>query len=212
MVSLLFEHNGESLKRSYSIASSPEKLAREGLLEIAIGLVSDGSASECFSRAQPGEQFEITGPFGILTLPEELPDRLMLAGTGTGMAPYRAMLPQLEQLQQQGQRIHILMGARSRDDLFYQDDFRALAEASGNVTYEACLSREEALDVSAGEKKGYVQQRFSELGLTPGEDLVYLCGNPHMIDDSVKWLTEQGFGPRQNQEGKIYLLSIMLSV
>ena len=201
-ISLLFNHNGEEMKRSYSIASAPELLSGQGLLEVAIGLVPGGCASERFSSAKEGEQFQMTGPFGILTLPEELPKRVIFAGTGTGVAPYRSMLPQLEKLKQQGQHIHILMGARHREDLFYVNDFQDLSKDSDNIAFEACLSREPNINSQGGEYKGYVQGRFTELSLTPGEDLIYLCGNPSMIDDSVKWLTEQGFGPRQIKREK----------
>ena len=201
-VSLLFDHNGESLKRSYSIASAPDQLANEGLLEIAIGLVSNGAASECFSQAKAGDTFQMTGPFGVLTLPKELPDRLILVGTGTGVAPYRSMLPQLEALSKQGKRIHILMGARQRADLFYQQDFKALASVSTEVYFESCLSREADVHTNSGEHKGYVQDRLSTLSPTPGQDLVYLCGNPGMIDDNVKYLSEIGFGPRQIKREK----------
>lgn len=201
-VSLLFYHNGETLKRSYSIASSPEKLANEGLLEIAIGLVPNGAASECFSHAKPSDTFQMTGPFGVLTLPKEIPERLILIGTGTGVAPYRSMLPQLRTLVEQGQKVHILMGARQREDLFYQQDFQALANASTEVCFESCLSREEDVKAARGEYKGYVQDRLCELTPTPGQDLVYLCGNPGMIDDNVKYLSDIGFGPRQIKREK----------
>lgn len=201
-VSLLFDHNGETLKRSYSIASTPEKLANEGLLEIAIGLVPNGAASECFSQARPGDTFQMTGPFGVLTLPQKIPERLILIGTGTGVAPYRSMLPQLQKLVEQGQKIHILMGARQREDLFYQQDFQSLASTSAEVHFESCLSREDSVKTETGEYKGYVQNRLSELTPTPGQDLVYLCGNPDMIDDNIKYLSDIGFGPRQMKREK----------
>ncbi len=201
-ISILFEHNGEELKRSYSIASSPEQLKSEGVLEIAIGLVKEGKASECFSNAKVGNTFQMSGPFGMLTLPEQHPKRLIFVGTGTGVAPYRAMLPQLEQLGRQGQAIHILMGARQRGDLFYTDDFQKLAESSDSIFFNACLSREQNVNTTANEYSGYVQYRLEEISLTPGEDLIYLCGNPFMIDDCVKQLIERGFGPREIKREK----------
>ncbi|CAM3455820.1 ferredoxin--NADP reductase [Parendozoicomonas haliclonae] len=200
-VSIHFTFEGEELKRSYSIASSPEQLTEDGTLEIAVGLVADGKASQFFEQAEVGQTVEMSGPFGVLTLPEQLPSRLILVGTGTGVAPYRAMQPQLEALAQQGQNIHILMGARTRNDLFYQADFQQMADLQ-TVTYEACLSREDSVDKQAGEYAGYVQKRLSELPLTPGNDLIFLCGNPNMIDDCVTQLTEAGFGPRQVKREK----------
>ncbi|MCL6269103.1 FAD-binding oxidoreductase [Sansalvadorimonas sp. 2012CJ34-2] len=201
-VSLLFEHKGEQFKRSYSLASSPELLAGENLFKVAIGLIPGGAASECFANAKPGDQFSMIGPFGLLTLPKELPERLVLVGTGTGMAPYRSMLPQLEKLISQGVKVHILMGTRLRSDVFYHQDFKALTDSSTDVQFEACLSKEEDIQPENGETSGRVQNRFPELHLNPEKDLVYLCGNPAMINDSVTILTEQGFGVRQVKREK----------
>ena len=201
-ISLQFEYQGETHKRSYSIASSPALLKEEGLLEIVIGLVEGGVASTCFANASPGDKFTITGPFGVLTLPAEMPERLILAGTGTGMAPYRAMLPELQKIKTMGVGIHILMGTRHRSDLFFLEEFRQLVSDASHTSFELCLSREQSLDRNAGEYPGYIQNRLPHLNLVPGKDLVYLCGNPAMIDDNIKWLTEQGFGPRQIRREK----------
>ncbi|MCY4472979.1 MAG: FAD-dependent oxidoreductase, partial [Kistimonas sp.] len=165
---------GKTIRRSYSVASSPEELKAKGVFQIAVALVPNGQASACFSAAQPGSVFPVTGPFGQLTLPvpEQLqlvaPDRLVLVGTGTGMAPYRSMLPQLQQLRQQGQKIHLLMGVRQRCDLFYVDDFHSLTNEEQPVPLDCCLSREEITDPAAGEHSGYVQDRLAELSLLPG--------------------------------------------
>ena len=41
-----------------------------------------------------------------------------------------------------------------------------------------------------------------QLKPVPGEDIIYLCGNPQMVDDCVALLTEQGFGPREIKREK----------
>ena len=206
-VSIQFEYQGEQLKRSYSIASTPAQLLQEGTLSIAIGLVPDGSASTCFSKASVGAIFTMTGPFGGLTLPEtpikEWPQRLVLIGTGTGVAPYRAMLPELEQAADAGISIHIIMGTSYRNTAFYLDDFRAFAASKKNVTFEQCLSKEPLDKESSNhEFSGHVQDRFPTLSLSPASDLIYLCGNPAMIDDCLLLLKDAGFGPRQIKREK----------
>ena len=201
-VSLQFQHHDQQLKRSYSLASSPELMSEKNLFKVAIGLVPGGAASECFAKAEPGNSFAMTGPFGLLTLPKEVPQRLIFVGTGTGMAPYRSMLPQLKALKEQGTNIHILMGARYRSDVFYHSEFLALTEPTSGVVFETCLSREEHILSEQGEVKGYVQNHFATLDLNPETDLVYLCGNPAMIDDSVARLTEYGFGVKQIKREK----------
>lgn len=201
-VSVQFELDGEALKRSYSIASSPSHCVSSRQIEIAISLILDGRASRCFQKAVSGEHFGISGPFGVLVLPEILPKRLVLVGTGTGMAPYRAMLPELEKIAINGVSLHLLMGVRHRNDVIYCNEFTALASRYDHVFFDVCLSREANPDSTMNEFSGYVQNRFPYLTLSPDQDLPFLCGNPAMIDDAVAWLSEIGFGSRQIKREK----------
>ncbi|WP_211828999.1 ferredoxin--NADP reductase [Kistimonas asteriae] len=201
-VSIQFELDGDNLKRSYSIASAPGVFQSMRQIDIAIALLPDGRASRRFQEAVPGEHFGISGPFGLLVLPDSLPERLVLVGTGTGMAPYRAMLPELERIAASGIALHILMGSRHRKDVIYREEFSSLASRFEQVTFELCLSREANPDVGIQEYPGYVQTRFAHLNLSPERDLPFLCGNPAMIDDAVAWLSEAGFGPRQIKREK----------
>ncbi len=47
-ISLLFEHEGEELKRSYSLSSPPELFEAENKFQIAIGLVPGGCCQPLF--------------------------------------------------------------------------------------------------------------------------------------------------------------------
>jgi len=201
-VSLRFAYEGEQHKRSYSVACSPDTFDKTGTLEIAIGLIPKGRASECFSQAMLGSRYVLAGPAGVLTMPVELPQSLVLVGTGTGLAPYRAMLPELEKALDKGVLVRIIMGVRRREDLFYDEDFKLLAEKYTNANVDICFSRETNIDTRNNEYEGYVQHRFEHLNLIPGRDLVYLCGNPPMIDESLAWLKEAGFNNKQLKREK----------
>ncbi|MFN7096231.1 MAG: ferredoxin--NADP reductase, partial [Gammaproteobacteria bacterium] len=63
-------------------------------------------------------------------------------------------------------------------------------------------SRDELQDAKAYECKGYVQTAFDELRPNPTSDVVYLCGNPNMIDDSYELLKELGFSAQQVRREK----------
>ncbi|MGI9278544.1 MAG: FAD-binding oxidoreductase [Endozoicomonas sp.] len=201
-VQLHFSFQGEDYKRSYSIANSPESFQSTQQIEIAISFVEGGIASSLFSEAEPGLELSIGGPFGILTAPEQYNGRIILAGTGTGLAPYRAMIPVLNKLASEGTQILVMMGVRHKADMIYEQDFRDLAASSEAIEYRACYSREQSLDASLHEYPGYLQNQFPELDLSPENDLVYLCGNPAMIDDAAAALKELGFGPRQVKREK----------
>ncbi|WP_257295203.1 FAD-binding oxidoreductase [Endozoicomonas sp. YOMI1] len=197
-VQLQFEIDGELHKRSYSIANSPDDFKATGQLQVALSLVSGGIASELFQKASPGTELNIAGPFGVLTLPETFPGQLILVGTGTGIAPYRSMIPQLKTLSDKGTAVTVLKGFRYREESIYSEDFTQLP----NLKYRTCLSRESTVNTANYEYAGHVQDQFDALYLNPENDVVYLCGNPSMIDDCVILLRDRGLSPRQIKREK----------
>lgn len=185
-------------KRSYSIAGSPAEFQKQGKLSVALSYVENGLASGLFSSAESGLKIDISGPYGVLTLPEDISGQLILVGTGTGVAPYRAMLPQLKELADKGTSVKVVMGVRHRNDLIYRSDFEAIDQ----LDYRVCYSRETEVNQEQNEFAGYVQDQFSNLNLNPETDLVYLCGNPGMIDSAAAVLKEAGFPPRRVKREK----------
>lgn len=192
------------LRRSYSIASIPEDSAdgnRTREVEIAVTRIPDGRATGILERLRPGERVEATGPFGRFILRDDPPSRYLLLATGTGASPYRAMLPEFSRrLRRNGFEARLMLGVRSPEELLFGADFSDFADAVGDFSFEPSYSRHRP---EAGESGsyGYVQRYLAELALDPGRDIVYLCGNPLMIDEAVTHLKEQGFtNPRIRRE------------
>lgn len=199
-ITIHFEHQGKSYRRSYSIASIP---GRDQSLDFAASYVENGPGSDYLFALTPGDRVELSGPFGRLILKDESVKRLFLIATGTGITPYRAMLPALTTLMQQtGTRVHIIQGVQFRHDVLYADDFLAWASANSELAcYHTYLSREDlSVDQAHYEKSGYVQQSLSDA--TPLEDVVYLCGNPFMIDAAFAQLQAIGFASSQIRREK----------
>ncbi len=184
---LLKNEAGEIKRRSYSIANPPS----ESTLSIAISYLKGGIASETLFNLEDGETVKGMGPAGRLVLQEEKVARYLLIGTGTGIAPYRAMLPELKK-RLSTTRVEIILGVQYRQGALYAEDFLQFSKDHPNCGFHLCLSREEQ-DFHPHERRGHVQSTFADLALNPAEDIVYLCGNPNMIDDSFKHLTEMGF-------------------
>jgi ferredoxin-NADP reductase len=192
-------------RRSYSIANAPSPSAE---IEIAVSPVEKGIATEILFNLKPGECLTTTGPFGRLILPKDnLPQKIVLAATGTGVSPYRAMLSQIHDLlaTHATLEITVLLGVQYRHDLLYGEDFSEFAKKHSRFQFRAYLSREEKL-TETQEYKGYLQQAFKELNLNSAEDLVYLCGNPNMIDDAFAQLVDAGF-PTSHVKREKYLSS-----
>lgn len=194
-ITFLFDYeDGKLRRRSYSVASISKDT---DLIEIAISYVRGGVASEHLFNMQVGDKFNAMGPAGRLVLKaSEKIRKLILVGTGTGITPYRAMLPTIEQLLSQDiQEVHILLGVQYKEDVIYAEDFCQYANRLEHLYFKTCLSRE-AESLAVDEQKCYVQKSFRELNLDPKQDVVYLCGNPNMINDAFSLLTESGFNAK----------------
>jgi NAD(P)H-flavin reductase len=103
------------------------------------------------------------------------------------------MLPELERRIAHGCSAHVVLGVRSREEALFGEDFRRMAQREPGFEYTGCYSREMPADAEACERSGYVQSAYGALGLDPDSDIVYLCGNPEMIDESVETLKGMGF-------------------
>lgn len=186
------EHDGKIIRRSYSIANAPRA---NGQIELAAGFVEHGPGTELLFHLKPGDTLKTTGPFGRLLLKDDNPKRYIFLATSTGITPYRAMLPELTQRLAQDTELEVVIvqGVQTHADLLYHDEFVAWAQTSPRATYRAQLSREIPSESDEHAHSGYVQSAFTDLHPNPDEDLVYLCGNPGMVDDAFSQLKERGF-------------------
>src|SRR5690606_17217909 len=140
-------------------------------------------------------------------MPGDRNARYLLIGTGTGVTPYRSMLPVLAGLiAERGIEVVLLAGARTRGALLYADDVRALAGAPPQLRYVPCLSRElpgtGSPHAHADVRHGYVQQQLPEFVPDPARAIAYLCGNPEMVDATFEALKGMGFGAAQIRREK----------
>ncbi|RZA11328.1 MAG: ferredoxin--NADP reductase, partial [Lysobacteraceae bacterium] len=137
--------DGTPARRSYSLATQHDHARAPGeAVEIAVSYVAGGAATSLFEGMDIGGTVDASGPFGrFCLLPQDANRRYLLIGTGTGVTPYRAMLPQIASLiATRGIEVVLLQGARTPAELLYGDEFRAFASAHPAFRYLPCLSRE----------------------------------------------------------------------
>src|SRR5690606_10104331 len=141
-----FEYaDGTATKRSYSLATIHDHVLGPGdAVEIAVSFVPGGAATALFEGLEIGQHVTASGPFGRFCLqPGDRNGRYLLIATGTGVTPYRSMLPLLARaMEERGVEVVLLQGARTPAELLYADDFRAFADAHPGFRYMPCLSRE----------------------------------------------------------------------
>lgn len=190
-ISLHIEKDGVEHRRNYSIANPPNN---DNIIELAMAYMPHGLASTLLANLRPGDTLQASGPYGQFILKDEvLPRRYILIGTGTGITPYRSMLPQLAQLLQTTTlEVVILQGVRTPSDLLYGGEFVEFAAHHPRAKFYACYSREMPRNPQSYELSGYVQNHLASLDITHPDDIAYLCGNPNMVDEAFQTLQSLG--------------------
>ena len=202
--------DGTPTKRSYSLATLHDHaLAAGEAVEIAVSYVAGGAATALFEGLEPGGTIDASGPYGrFVLMPADANRRYLLIGTGTGVTPYRAMLPQFERLfAERDLRVVLLFGARNPQELLYGDEFRAFAARfPDRFRFVPCFSRElpeaGSPHAHADVRHGYVQQFLGEFAPDASSDIAYLCGNPNMVDACFESLKESGLDVKQVRREK----------
>jgi CDP-4-dehydro-6-deoxyglucose reductase len=169
----LFRADG--LARSYSLASLPD----EPRLELHVRVLPKGRMSQWLGDAAcVGADVELRGPSGAcFYVPERRDDPLLLAGTGTGLAPLWGIARDALARGHSGP-IRVVHGARTRDGLYLTAELRALARRHDNVRYEpSVLDGEPAPDLHVGPIDDVVLRGSSALA----GHRVYLCGDPTFV-------------------------------
>lgn len=187
--------DGSATKRSYSVATVRQGEARaDDPIEIAVSYVPGGAATNLFEQLSEGDRIEASGPFGRFCLmPKDTNRRYLLIATGTGVTPYRAMLPELRrQIAERGVEVVLLFGARTPAELLYGEEFQAFADATPGFTFVPCFSRELPPEPTPDTFKGYVQDALPRFAPDAEGDIAYLCGNPNMVDACFEALKGHG--------------------
>jgi ferredoxin-NADP reductase len=186
--------DGKATKRSYSVGTVGDGGGRVRQLEIAVSYVEGGAATALLSQLDEGGTVEASGPYGRFCLMDaDTNRRYLLVATGTGVTPYRAMLPQIRALTgTRGCRFALVYGARSEAELLYGEEFEAFAREVPGFTFHPCFSRVPRPVPRPHDRNGRVQVALGELGPNAEHDIAYLCGNPDMVDEAFAMLKQAG--------------------
>jgi ferredoxin-NADP reductase len=187
--------DGTPTKRSYSLATVHDHTLGPGeSIEIAVSYVAGGAATALFAALDEGQQIQVSGPYGRFCLQDkDTNGRYLLIGTGTGVTPYRAMLPLLAQkMAATDLEVVLLFGARTPAELIYGEDFYAFAAAHPRFRFVPCFSRELPDNPHPDVRRGYVQDALVEFAPSAERDIAYLCGNPNMVDACFEALKNAG--------------------
>jgi ferredoxin-NADP reductase len=180
--------HGQTERRPYSIASSPEDAARHRRLEFLVKVDALGTIGPHLTSVAAGSRIDLEGPSGAFTLgPTPASAYLFVAG-GTGISPLRAMLRHLIATAA-GAALSVLYSARVPEELAFRDELERLARR-GLIRLHLAVTGQ-----AAGPWDG-IRGRISVEALAralPSSDAVcYLCGPPAMVEDVPPLLRRLG--------------------
>jgi len=180
---------GNIVMLNIRIATPPWDRAKNGFMNVNPGICS----SYIFDR-KPGDKVTISGPYGEFFI-KETKREMMFIGGGAGMAPMRSHI--FDQFKTQGtdRKATFWYGARSKREIFYEDEFEALEKEFPNFEFTVALSEPMDSDNWDG-PIGFIHQVILDNYLKnheePEEIEYYLCGPPMMNDAVQKMLYDLG--------------------
>ena len=193
--------------RLYSVADLPET-SESGKPRIKIAVrrcsyVDDysgerypGIASNYLCDLAPGDTLTMTGPFGLVfEVPDESDANMILIGSGTGIAPFRAFVKHLHQhVPDWIGRVWLFYGAKSGLEMLYmndeKDDFQQYYDKDTFQAFQALSPRPNWADPIAWDRA--IAERGDELWQLLGDPktYVYVAGLEKMIGQLDKVFTE----------------------
>lgn len=205
------------ITRAYSIASPP---SQKDSFEFYIALVVDGALTPHMFKSEEGATWYFYKPVGHFTLDKTQRKRFFFVSTGTGLAPFRSMVCELENQGRLGEH-HVVManGASYEPELGYRAEMEGFAQRySDRFMFIPSVSRpaeKHPADLSRGRindllrtMMGYPHEtapgkephvgvgldpkKIAEI-CPPKETAVFLCGNPSMIEDMREPLEKAGY-------------------
>ena len=198
--------DGRIVQRPYSVASAPAAV-RDGY-EFYVRLVQGGTFTPLLWRMPIGQGMRMIGPKGKFTLLPDDDRTHIFISSGTGNAPFVAMMRQLL-IDGRPRRVAFLNGVSYASELGYRrtlEDWQA--SGSYPVTYVPTVSR--AADPRnadwtgrTGRVETILGAALDELGLSPADSIAYICGNPDMILSAEATLLERGY-PEEQVHKELY--------
>ena len=212
--------NDEPLFRAYSMANHPAE-GNIVMLNIRIATppwdrskntwmtVNPGVCSSYVYSLKAGDKVTISGPYGEFFI-KETENEMVYIGGGAGMAPMRSHLFHLFHSLKTQRKVTFFYGGRSKRELFYLDDFRAIEKEFSNFKFHIALS-EPLPEDNWREKKnlndegdgfvGFIHETVIEhhfkLHDSPEDIEVYFCGPPLMNQAVLKMCDDWGI-PEEN--------------
>ena len=186
--------------RAYSMANYPEE---EGIIMLNVRIATPppgrlhlpaGKMSSYIFSLKPGDKVTISGPFGEF-FAKDTDNEMVFIGGGAGMAPMRShIFDQLKRLKSK-RKMSFWYGARSKREMFYEDDYNGLAAENDNFEWHVALSDpqpEDNWDGLTGFIHNVLHEQYLKDHEAPEDCEYYMCGPPMMNAAVIHMLKDLG--------------------
>ncbi|WP_028664350.1 NADH:ubiquinone reductase (Na(+)-transporting) subunit F [Runella zeae] len=180
---------GNIIMLNIRLATPPWDRTRNAFMDVNPGACS----SYVFSR-KPGDKVTISGPYGEFHIKNTEKEMIYIGG-GAGMAPLRSHVFHLFHTLQSGRKVSYWYGARSKREIFYEEDFRAIERQFPNFRFEIALSiplPEDNWEGYVGFIHEVVKNEYLDSHEAPEDIEYYLCGPPMMLSAVQNMLDNLG--------------------
>tara|TARA_R110002049_G_scaffold30_2_gene177 strand:+ start:2549 stop:4870 length:2322 start_codon:yes stop_codon:yes gene_type:complete len=204
----IFELNSCNTKHerlnNYSLANNGLK---EKALKFNVRIATPPTGQECkpgigssyLFSLKPGDKVTAIGSFGDFHIKPSKKEMIYIGG-GAGMAPIRAHVAHLFENEFTQRKVSYWYGARSKQELFYDDYFKSIETKHSNFNFQIALSNPLKDDNWTG-NIGFIHQvvfdNYLQNHHNPKAIEFYLCGPPMMIKACTKMLMELGVSNNQ---------------
>lgn len=181
-----FDIPSEGFSRPFSLANAPGG----NMVELNVRIVPGGlGTAYIHNKLQAGDTVKMSGPYGRFFVRKSAQSPMIFMAGGSGLSSPRSMI---YDLLAEGCTLPIALvyGQRSKEELYYHDEFLALAEKHANFTYVPALSHEPEGSDWAG-FRGFVHEAAkAHFNGDFRGNKAYLCGPPLMIDACITTLMQ----------------------
>ena len=188
----------EGVRRSYSIANAPHTPAapdgKPGALELHIRHMPGGQFTDhVFGAMKERDILRIEGPYGSFYLREDSSKPIVLLAAGTGFAPVKALIEQL-QFTGSTRPVTLYWGGRRPADLYLDAWVRAKLAQMPNLRYVPVVSNALPEDSWLG-RTGFVHLAVLQDIPNLSGYQVYASGAPIVVDSAHAAYTQAGLPP-----------------
>ncbi|KAA6320319.1 Na+-transporting NADH:ubiquinone oxidoreductase subunit F, partial [termite gut metagenome] len=182
---------GDIVMLNVRIATPPFDRQHGGFMKVPPGI----SSSYIFSL-KPGDKVMVSGPYGEFHPLLDTGREMLYIGGGAGMAPLRShILHLLKTLKITDRKISYWYGARSKNEIFYEEDFRALEKTFPNFSFHIALSDplpEDKWTGPVGFIHNVIFNNYLKNHEAPEDVEYYMCGPGPMAQAAEKMLYDLG--------------------